>query len=358
MTLSDNYLLACYETIAVLNEEHGVYLVQHKLSKNIYVKKYLTVYNLSVYQYLKSHHIKGTPEILEIVEDNEKLIVIEEYISGQTLRSVLDNGSLFSEKQAVEIISQLCGILREFHNASPAFIHRDIKPSNIIQTSDGSIRLLDMNAAKLCNTPSSETTAMIGTVGYAAPEQYGFGEVDLEADIYSLGVLLNELLTGAPLKEKTASGHLGIIVQKCTRLDPKARYHSIDELMADLVPEQTPASVEAERKKSKYTLPGFRSGNLTNMIIALQGYGLALFLFLTLDIKSAASKPILWTNRVFFALCTLVVIAFSCNYLNIWHLLRIDRIRKPVLKILAVFLSEAAVVLVLVFVTVIIESGM
>lgn len=357
MTFSDECALACYEQIAAINENHGVYLVQHKQSKNIFIKKILTVYNTSVFQTLREHHIKGTPEIYEVIEDGEKLIIIEEYISGNTLKSILDNGNLFSEDQALSIIKQLCGILREMHNASPVIIHRDIKPSNIILTSDGDVKLIDMNAAKVHLANKSEDTALIGTVGYAAPEQYGFGASGVQADIYSVGILLNELLTGEPPKKHLAEGHLGQVIQKCTMMDPKDRYLSIDELVCDIEPQKLSSHPKAYRS-SQYMIPGFRSGNPTNMIIAVLGYGIILLLGLTLTVQTAQTSLHLWVERLFFIGCAILVVFFTCNYLNIWTSFRIDRIRNPIFKVLAVLLIDAGAVLVLLLIMAIVESNL
>ena len=113
MITTDAYILSCYREIAVLNSQHGVTLVQHTVSGTVYVKKILETYNADVYEYLYSHHVKGTPEITEIVEQDGRLIVIEEYINGETLRTILDNGNIFTEDTAVTIIEELCRILLE-----------------------------------------------------------------------------------------------------------------------------------------------------------------------------------------------------------------------------------------------------
>lgn len=346
MTVSDECALACYDQVAAINEEHGVFLVQHRRSKNIYVKKTLTVFNPSVFRYLKEHHVPGTPAIVEAVEDDGKLIVIEEYISGETLKTLLSGASCFSEEQTLSIIRQLCTILREMHRASPSIIHRDVKPSNIILTSDGEVKLIDMNAAKVCASDKQEDTALIGTVGYAAPEQYGFGASGVQVDVYSVGVLLNELLTGESPKKHIAEGRLGRVVQRCTMMDPKDRYASIDELLRDLEPERYTAPDRAHRR-SKYTIPGFRSGDPTHTVIALLGYLLIFTLGLTLTVQTAQTPAHLWIERAFFILCALTIVFFSCNYLNIWSPMKIDRIRKPFVKVLVILLLDAAAVVIL-----------
>lgn len=351
MTVSDECALACYEQIASINEAHGVFLVQHLRSRRIFVKKVLTVYNRSVYEYLRDHHIKGTPEVFEVVEDEDRLIVIEEYVSGQTLKSFLDDGNRFSQEQAVLVIEQLCIILRRLHSASPAIIHRDIKPSNIILTSDGEVMLLDMNAARLCRAGQTEDTALIGTVGYAAPEQFGFGPSGVQADIYSVGILLNELLTGVPLKTAAAQGPLGRVIRRCTMMDPKDRYASMDELLNDLAPQE-----HGKIRAAKTVLPGFRTGNPVHIILAVLGYTLIFWIGLTMTVQDIRSEAALWLERAFFILCALTVVFFSCNYLSVWSRAGIDRIRSPFLKTTAVLAIDAAAVIALMIVMLCIES--
>ena len=109
----------------------------------------------------------------------------------------------------------------------PPIIHRDIKASNIIISQEGTVTLLDMDAAKWYRDQSDRDTKLIGTYGYAAPEQYGFGASDERTDIYSIGVLLNVTLTGCLPSQKMAEGRIGAVIEKCVKLDPKERYASV-----------------------------------------------------------------------------------------------------------------------------------
>lgn len=154
-------ILSSYEDVSAINEKHGVTLVQHITSKAFYVKKKLSVYDASVYEYLMKNPIDGIPKIFEAIESDNNLYVIEEYISGTNLDEILSNGNLFDEKQTVEIIIKLLNIVKRLHSATPAIIHRDIKPSNIILKDDGTLYLLDMNAAKKYSPNKSADTELI-----------------------------------------------------------------------------------------------------------------------------------------------------------------------------------------------------
>ncbi|MBP3197844.1 MAG: serine/threonine protein kinase, partial [Butyrivibrio sp.] len=90
MDLESRLDLSYYETIATIDEAHGIYIVQHRSTKKIYIKKIMTVYNKSVYESLLSSPIYGIPKIIALCEDNNTLICIEEYISGNTLQEIID----------------------------------------------------------------------------------------------------------------------------------------------------------------------------------------------------------------------------------------------------------------------------
>lgn len=226
--------LSFYRDIATLNEAHGVDLVQHVETKAIYVKKTLTVYDLQVFQHLKDHPVTGIPRIEELVETDGRLYVIEEYISGRSLREALAASGPLSPAEALACLRQLCDILRPLHNLSPPIVHRDIKPSNLLLTPAGRLYLVDFNAAKETSDTKARDTVLLGTAGYAAPEQYGFSPSQPTADIYALGVLLNEMLTGKLPQEELADGPLTAVIQKCLRMEPSQRYQTVDLLLGEL----------------------------------------------------------------------------------------------------------------------------
>lgn len=131
-----------YKIIAAINTSHKIYLVQHQYTKKIYVKKLLDIYNKSVYEYLLTHNRPGLPKIHAIFEDNGQLIIIEEYISGQTLLDKMNKHNL-TNSEITHYMIELCTILSPLHQHDPAIVHRDIKPSNIIITPYNHVMLLD-----------------------------------------------------------------------------------------------------------------------------------------------------------------------------------------------------------------------
>ena len=94
--------------------------------------------------------------------------------------------------------------------------------------------LLDFDASRFYRRAQQADTQILGTTGYAAPEQYGLAQTDGRADIYALGVLLNVMLTGRHPSETLASGRMGRIVQRCTMVNPRKRFQTVLHLMEAL----------------------------------------------------------------------------------------------------------------------------
>jgi len=250
--LEDLLKLSYYSEIAILNKSHGISLVQHIESGRTFVKKEMTIYNRQVFEQLMEHPISGIPKIFEICEHDGVLTVIEEYISGVNLSEYLDKKGTLSESEVIQIISQLCNILTRLHSFSPAIIHRDIKPSNIMLTDDKRIILIDLNGAKSEIKGQSRDTELIGTHGYAAPEQYGFGSSNIQTDIFSVGKLMVVMLTGDVDGFQKYHGQLKSIIERCLNIDPKNRYKSAQHLKTEL-------QIKPLKKKSKLQHLGKRN---------------------------------------------------------------------------------------------------
>ena len=225
--LSDEEVLrlAYYQEVRNLEGCGHVVFVEDPETSKLYVKKYLKFYDRSIFDYLKVHPVEHIPEINDIMESDNCLIVIEEYIKGKTVAELLDKGSL-DVRQSLSIALQICSILMELHSLERPIVHRDIKPSNVILTDEQEVYLIDINASKWINRDAVEDTKLIGTQHYAAPEQYGFGfraSTD-RTDIYSLGILINKMLTGKYPKEEMAPEPIGHIIKKCISFEQGDRY--------------------------------------------------------------------------------------------------------------------------------------
>lgn len=175
------------------------------------------------YRQLKDKGHGLWPEIICLVEDGTRTIVIEEYVSGHTLQQLLTEKEYLGEKAVAAIAMQLCDGLAVLHGAG--IIHRDIKPANLIW-GNGVVRLIDFDASREVKQSAQEDTTHLGTKGYAPPEQFGYGQTDARSDIYALGVTLLELLG------PDYHGYLRRILEKCREVDPKKRYQNVQLLQA------------------------------------------------------------------------------------------------------------------------------
>lgn len=345
MTLEEELALSFYREVADINQAHGITLVQHLENQKFFVKKVLTVYNAELFQHLKTHPVRNTPHIYELAEEGNTLILIEEYIPGQTLQELLDAHGPLPKSQVIDYMLQLCQILTDLHSRQPAIVHRDIKPSNIMLSPDGVVKLLDMNAAKWHNSLQTRDTVLIGTREFAAPEQYGFGPSTIQTDIYAVGVLINVLSTGHFPKEETVSGPLSSIVAKCTEFSPKHRYHNVTELssaLSALQPGAAPAFPSA-RGWQRYLLPGFRTKNPLKMISAAIGYICLLRFGLTLELEHTLPLELL-IDRVSITALLLAAALFSANYLNVQQRVPLTRSGNPFLRTAGIVLTDILII--------------
>ena len=234
-TWLDNALRAEYEQVELLKESSrgSVRLIRHRATgRRLILRNY--VGNAEVYQKLLGYACPNLPRTLEVARrgtgEGAENLVLEEYIEGDTLDFLLRDGR-FSPRETRKIAGQLCRALWVLHTLGA--VHRDVKPENVILRG-GEAVLIDFDAARLRKPDHRTDTQVLGTTGFAAPEQYGLSQTDGRADIYSLGVLLNVMLTGEHPSVRLAPGRLGRVVERCTRVNPEKRYPNILRLMEAL----------------------------------------------------------------------------------------------------------------------------
>ncbi len=262
-------------------------LVMDTVSERISLRKELSFYHTEVFRYLKNHPNVHIPKIHSYWEENGRLIVIEELISGFTLDYILENERPDEEKKK-DIIRQICDGLMFLHSAEPQIIHRDLKPANIMVTDDGIVKIIDYDAAKPYDTLQSRDTVLIGTKGRAAPEQYGFGKCDERTDIYGLGVMIREMFP--------QDGRMQKIAEKATRLEPENRYQHVSQIRKQFAAPREGSGLE----KRSLRLPGFRSGEAWKMMLAVPSYLLMICLPFSMDFRDQGVPMTglpLWINR-------------------------------------------------------------
>ena len=231
MTLYESLLEAVtteYDTLRVLKQSPRgtVSVVRHKKSGTRYVFRRYSGSG-EVYRRLLPVLCPHLPQIMEAAEQDGQTAVLEEYVQGDTLAELL-MGARLTEREARQVTMQLCQALHVLH--SMGAVHRDVKPENVILRGSDAV-LIDFDAARIYTVASESDTQVLGTTGFAAPEQYGIFQADERADIFSLGVLLNIMLTGKHPSREMAAGKMGRIVRKCTMTAPEQRYQSARALM-------------------------------------------------------------------------------------------------------------------------------
>ncbi|MEA5083601.1 MAG: protein kinase [Lachnospiraceae bacterium] len=222
--VAEEYFRDTYQFLHTIkqSEKSDIYLVLHIEENKKYILKKVSN-GIEIYSKLKLMNLRYIPMVYDVIENDFGAWVIEEYIEGISLEELLTDVGKLSAKETKAYIIQLCSALNELHQQG--IVHRDIKPSNILIMDNESIKLIDFDAARFVKENAQKDTKYLGTEGYAAPEQYGFGQTDFRTDIYALGVTMKEMLG-----EGTKNGYLDKIIGKCIRKDPEDRFSSVNQV--------------------------------------------------------------------------------------------------------------------------------
>lgn len=201
--------------------------------------------------------------IVDIIDNPDVIYIIEDYIEGETLNTILEENGAQPQELVIEWAMQICEALEYLHTRKPAIIYRDMKPSNVMLKPDGNIKIIDFGIAREYKEQSLADTVSLGTKGYAAPEQFGGkGQTDARTDVYCLGVTLYHLVTGHspcdppyeiyPIRHWNPQLDPGLeaVIEKCTQLNPNDRYQSCAELLYALQHyQENGAAYRAKQKK-------------------------------------------------------------------------------------------------------------
>lgn len=255
------------EELKALSESSAI--VRNEQSGEIMIKKRLDNINVEIMQKLCSIRHKNLAAVIKVTKENGSFYSYSEFVPGRSIQSYIDEGKIFSEEEALKIALQICDGLEKLH--SNGIIHRDITAANIILSYDGNVKIIDYGIARTAKENASRDTYILGTAGYAAPEQFGFSQTDERTDIYAVGVLVNMLLTGKFPNEEMCSGRFKRIVKRCTSMDSSDRFSSVNELKSEL-------SGPKVFLKNDDGFPGFRSQNLIIKILASLIYFIIFFI--------------------------------------------------------------------------------
>lgn len=305
-----------YDELEVIKENKykKISLVRSPIDHLLYLKREIVNYNKQIYEQLVKIDSVYFPKIYRIQEWQNKIIIIEKYINAPTLEEILLNEQL-SKKEALDIFYQVCSAVQELHQMTPPIIHRDIKPSNIFYD-QGKVYLFDFDISRNYQIKKNKDTQILGSVGYAAPEQFGFSQTNKQSDIYALGILLNVLLTGKLPNELIYNGSESKVIRKATSIDPTQRYPSVDEMINDL-----------KMKYKKYdginlflSLPGIRNDSVLIKVLVLIGYICIAMFCLKAPVTyegSIATGTIAWLMRLYMYVMIMTIILISGNYLDV-----------------------------------------
>jgi serine/threonine protein kinase len=195
---------------------------------------------------LKGLSHAGIPSIVDMFYKDNNLYMVEDYIEGVTLKEYIKERDGIEEENIGEIVSNICDIVTYLHNLDPPIIHRDLKPSNIMINPKNKVVLVDFGSARTYKVDKIDDTLNMGSNGYAAPEQFGFGQSCKQTDIYGIGMVMYFMVKGEvsttalePLMDenydKKVSSHLKRIIQKCVQVDIKDRYATSEELKNEIM---------------------------------------------------------------------------------------------------------------------------
>ncbi len=220
-----------FEELRLLKESprSSVHLIRHRETRQRFILRHF-VGSPEAYQRLLGLSCPNLPAVYEVAVGEKENLELEEYIPGDSLSFLLKD-ALFTPEETRQIAKQLCRGLWALHQQGA--VHRDIKPDNVILRGADAV-LIDFDAARIHKPEVSADTEILGTTGYAAPEQYGLSQSDVRTDIYSMGILINVMLTGDHPSRKQAEGSLGRVVERCIHVNPKKRYRDALSLMEAL----------------------------------------------------------------------------------------------------------------------------
>jgi len=196
------------------------------------------------------------PKVTDYFESEGRRFLVEELVEGRTLEAWTGNPESLREFRVVGWALQICQALQYLHDHG--IIYRDLKPSNVMITPTDDIRLIDFGLVRFYTLGKTQDTIIMGTPGYAAPEQYGQGQTDPRSDVFSLGALMHHLLTGVDPSirpfvfgsvrdvNSTVSEHVDYAVRKAVQTDPNLRFESC-EMMEQALMGQRPIPPQGER---------------------------------------------------------------------------------------------------------------
>lgn len=219
------------------------------------------------------------PRIVDIIDKGVTIYVVMDYIEGESLDKILRDYGPQPEEQVVTWAMQIADALSYLHSQKPPIIYRDMKPANVMLKPEGNIKIIDFGIAREYKEEKLSDTTVLGTKGYAPPEQYS-GQTDARSDIFALGMTMHHLLTGVDPRSGEAyasvrqwmpdvSEGVEAIVNRCVEPAAENRYQSCAELILDL---SNPGVItKGFKSKQKKKLAAFIAAAVLSVVAVISG---------------------------------------------------------------------------------------
>lgn len=228
MTDAEEFLFSLYTVEKELSCTNisQVALVRHQLDGQLYIRRILPKNRCFLYQTLKQLSLFGVPVIKEVIYDG-RTIVFEEYIHGTSLAKLAQN-----KLSADDFTTYMTALLKLLHTLhANDIIHRDLKEENILIDKNKQLYLIDFAIANSIHAQEENLEDILGTITYAAPEQFGLSSVDARSDLYSFGKICLNLLPCCPTLPSVQKEMWTKIANTCLSFSPQERYASAQEIL-------------------------------------------------------------------------------------------------------------------------------
>ncbi len=220
------------------------------------------------------------PRIVDIIDNGSTIYIVMDFIEGESMDKILAEYGAQPEEKVIEWAMQVCDVFSYLHSQKPPIIYRDMKPANLMLKPNGNICIIDFGIAREYKEENLADTKVLGTKGYAPPEQYN-GQTDPRSDIYALGMTMHQLLTGVdPTSgEQYASVRywnpelsegIEAIINKCVEPAAENRYQNCQDLLLDLQdPEKVTRGWKRMLKKRLFTFVGVTAFAILSLIAGI-----------------------------------------------------------------------------------------
>lgn len=219
------------------------------------------------------------PRIVDIIDNGVTIYVVMDYIEGESLDKILNEYGAQPEEKVIDWAMQIADALAYLHAQKPSIIYRDMKPANVMLKPEGNIKIIDFGIAREYKEQNLADTTVLGTKGYAPPEQYS-GQTDPRSDIFALGMTMHHLLTGvdprngepyAPVRQwnPELSEGIEIIIDRCVEPASENRYQNCADLIYDL--EHPELITKDFKRKQKRKLWSFSVAACLAVVMLISG---------------------------------------------------------------------------------------